>query len=102
MTNKIFSQIIFLNGYNRKKFKENLFMQNGFVKYDSFESSNINCLWYSRAKQELIVEYNGGSQYRYNDISEMDWNNLISADSKGKFINENIKSKPYQRMILND
>jgi hypothetical protein len=77
-------------------------METGFVKYEDFKSSSIACLWYSRTKQELVVEYVGGSQYRYNDINELDWNNLISADSKGKFINESIKSKPYQRMMLND
>lgn len=102
MTNENISQIIFQLVIIRKKFKENLFMETGFVKYEDFESSNINCLWYSKTKQELVVEYNGGSQYRYNNISEMEWNNLISADSKGKFINESIKSKPYQRMQLND
>ncbi len=77
-------------------------MEYGFVKYDDFESSNINCLWYSKSKQELVVEYMGGSQYRYNNISEIEWQELCNSDSKGKFINESIKSKPYQRMMLND
>lgn len=73
-----------------------------FVKYDDFESSNIKTLWYSANKQELIVEYLGGSQYRYSNVTPDEWAGLTSAESKGKFINESIKSKPFQRMMLND
>jgi hypothetical protein len=77
-------------------------METTFEKFDSFESSHIQTLWYSTEKQELIVEYKGGNQYRYDNVTEKEWKDLISAPSKGTFINENIKSKPYQKMILND
>lgn len=75
---------------------------NNFIKFTDFQSSNINTLWYSSGKQQLIVEYKGGAQYRYDNISQMEWDGLIASESKGKFINESIKSKPYQKMILND
>ncbi|HQL11557.1 MAG TPA: KTSC domain-containing protein [bacterium] len=73
-----------------------------YEMYNEFKSSNIKTLWYSKDKQELIVEFLNGSQYRYSNVSELEWQNLKSAESKGKFLNENIKSKPYQKMILKD
>lgn len=76
-------------------------MESKFKLFEGFQSSSISKLWYSKEDSQLIVEYNGGAQYRYNDVSESEWNNLISAESKGRFLNESIKSKPYQKMLLN-
>ena len=73
-----------------------------FTKYDSFESTNIKTLWYSDSKLQLIVQYINGTQYRYNGVTTDQWQNLIKSQSKGKYINESIKSKPFQKMILND
>lgn len=70
--------------------------------FNDFKSSNIKTLWYSNVKEELIVQYHNGSQYRYNNVTTTEWNELVGAESKGKFINESIKSKPFTRMILND
>jgi hypothetical protein len=44
---------------------------NNFIKFTDFTSSNINTLWYSSGMQQLIVEYKGGAQYRYDNISQM-------------------------------
>lgn len=77
-------------------------MNTSFEKHDDFSSSSINCLWYSKDQQQLIVQYKGGAQYRYNDVTPQQWESLQSSDSKGKFINESIKSKPYQKMVLTD
>jgi len=73
-----------------------------FIKFNDFESSAIQTLWYCPEKQELIVEYKNGGQYRYKDVTPLEWEALIKSESKGKYITENIKSKPYQRMILHD
>lgn len=77
-------------------------MNTSFEKYDNFQSSSVNCLWYNKDKQQLIVEYKNGSQYRYNDVTQQQWESLKLSDSKGKFINQSIKSKPFQKMILTD
>ena len=75
---------------------------NGYQNFSGFESSSIKNLWYSIEKKNLIVQYTNGSQYRYDDVSVSEWNGLKSSDSKGKFLNESIKSKPYQKMMLHD
>ena len=77
-------------------------MNTSFEKYDNFQSSPVNCLWYNKDEQQLIVEYKNGSQYRYNDVTQQQWESLKLSDSKGKFINQSIKSKPFQKMILTD
>lgn len=77
-------------------------MENKFKLFESFSSSTISKLWYSEKDSQLIVEFKNGQQYRYNNVSISEWNNLKSSESKGKFLNENIKSKPFQKMILND
>ena len=73
-----------------------------FVKFNDFKSSTIETLWYSEEKQELIVEFKSGEQYRYKEVTLSEWKALCSAESKGKFLNENIKSKSYQKMVLHD
>lgn len=73
-----------------------------FVLNQNFTSSNIAKFWYDSDTQVLIVEYKGGAQYRYNDITEAEYNGLCLAESKGTYINNEIKSKPYQKMILTD
>lgn len=76
--------------------------ETNFVKFDSFQSSAIQTLWYSNEKQELIVQYKDGGQYRYKEVTPSEWQALIESDSKGKFITENIKSKQYHKMVLHD
>lgn len=77
-------------------------MMDGYQIFTNFESSSIKTLWYSNEKRNLIVEYQNGSQYRYDDVSSEEWNGLKISESKGKFLNESIKSKPYQKMMLHD
>ena len=73
-----------------------------FVQFSNFESTAINKLWYSEKTKELIVEIKNGEQYRYGEVSPEEWRDLIQSQSKGKFITQNIKSKPYQKMVLHD
>jgi hypothetical protein len=41
----------------------------------------------------LIIEFKGGTQYRYFDVPDGVYQELMSAASKGKFVNENIKGR---------
>lgn len=73
-----------------------------YVLVEGFNSSNITKFWYDAETQQLIVEYVGGAQYRYDNVSNSDYQGLCEAPSKGTYINESIKSKPYQKMVLKD
>lgn len=96
---KVFSKMsyIILNNQGDQKMNET-----NFVKFDNFQSSAIQTLWYSEEKQELIVQYKGGDQYRYKQVTPSEWKALTEAESKGKYLTENIKSKSYQKMVLHD
>lgn len=56
------------------------------------ESSNVTGFRYEEATQVLTVEFNSGSRYDYYDVPEHVFEGMKSADSKGKFINSEIKS----------
>lgn len=69
--------------------------------YNQFISTNIKQLWYNKSTYQLIVQYINGQQYTYERVGVEQWNNLKIAQSKGRFISQNIKSKPFQKKILN-
>ena len=55
------------------------------------DSSNIDRIGYQDRK--LIVEYKSGLMYAYNDVPEHVWNEFKLAESKGRFMNSEIKNK---------
>jgi hypothetical protein len=44
-------------------------------------------------KEQLIVEFKGGSQYLYHKVPVQTFDGLEKAESKGKFFHANIKGK---------
>lgn len=65
------------------------------------ESSNVKAIGYKEKTKELYVEFIGGSVYKYLDVEKDLHEGLISADSVGKFLNENIKKADikFERLI---
>ena len=60
-------------------------------EYSSFDSSNIQLLRYNLAASILEVTFCNGGIYQYLDVPQHEWENFKSADSKGKFLFNNIK-----------
>lgn len=56
------------------------------------QSSNIAGFSYDEATQVLTVEFNNGSRYDYYDVPDHIFEGMKSADSKGKYLNAEIKS----------
>lgn len=54
-------------------------------------SSNVAAVGYDPNTQTLQVEFNSGSIYQYFDVPQTIYEALISAESKGKFLNAQIK-----------
>ena len=54
-------------------------------------SSNIRKVGYE--DNNLIVEYISGKQYKYENVPHELYEDLLKADSKGRFMNEFIKGK---------
>jgi len=56
-------------------------------------SSNINSIGYDEATNTLEVEFNSGSIYRYSGVPEHEYKGLLSASSKGRYVNAHIKDR---------
>ncbi|WP_260926754.1 KTSC domain-containing protein [Novosphingobium sp. 9] len=59
--------------------------------YDAFESSNIASLKYDSDTLTLQVSFHNGSAYQYFDVPQQIWEAFKLADSKGVFLNAEIK-----------
>ena len=55
------------------------------------DSSTINAISYKN--NILFVRFNNGGIYIYENVNEKLFEDFKNADSKGKFLNENIKNK---------
>jgi len=55
------------------------------------ESSNVAGFGYEETTQVLTVEFNSGSRYDYYDIPSHIFEGMKTADSKGKYLNVEIK-----------
>ncbi len=54
-------------------------------------SSNICSFGYDPTSSILEVEFNSGSIYQYLDVPESEYEGLMNAASKGRYLNRNIK-----------
>jgi hypothetical protein len=55
------------------------------------ESSNVNAIGYDADGQELWVEFKSGT-YVYLGVPEFMWEQLRDNDSKGSFVNTQVKN----------
>ena len=63
------------------------------------ESSNINSVGYDN--EDLLVKYNSGTVYRYKKVPKNIYEEFIKAESKGRYMNSNIKGKyEYLREVI--
>lgn len=53
-------------------------------------SSNISAIGYSHENQILRIEFLNGRTYEYHAVPESEFNNLLNADSKGKYASQYI------------
>ncbi|MBP1646456.1 MAG: hypothetical protein H6Q16_2034 [Bacteroidetes bacterium] len=61
------------------------------MKRNHVESSNIESIGYDSESQTLEIEFLNGSIYQYFDVPEHVYDELISADSHGKYLAHQIK-----------
>ena len=58
-----------------------------------FKSSNVVSALYDPATSALEVSFNSGAVYRYANVPENLWHSLLNADSKGRFLSQQIKGR---------
>jgi hypothetical protein len=66
-------------------------MNNNFEKFRNDNSSTISMARYYTDTKELTLIYKNGGVYEYEDVPLFYWRGLLDAESKGNFINTNIK-----------
>ena len=64
---------------------------NDLEKFRSDNSSTISTGRYYTEDKTLVLIYTNGGIYEYEDVPLFYWRGLLDAESKGKFINTNIK-----------
>lgn len=57
------------------------------------DSSIIESILYVERNQELFIEYKGGAIYQYMDVPIDTYNGIKFSESKGKYINTNVKGE---------
>ncbi|MDP4280182.1 MAG: KTSC domain-containing protein [Dehalococcoides mccartyi] len=64
------------------------------------DSSNLASIGYDVASFTLEVEFINGTIYQYSGVPENEYNGLMSASSKGSYLNQQIKKAgyPYTRV----
>lgn len=62
-------------------------------------SSTIRAIGYDSDSQTLEVEFNHGSVYQYAGVPQSEHEGFMNADSKGQFLNANIKGRyPFEKL----
>jgi hypothetical protein len=56
-------------------------------------SSNISAIGYDAGNQVLEVEFINGGVYSYSGIPSGEYEGFMNADSKGKYLQANIKNR---------
>ena len=56
-------------------------------------SSNIRSVGFEASSLTLEVEFNSGSIYQYLNVPESEYEGLMDAGSKGRYLNRNIKGR---------
>lgn len=56
-------------------------------------SSNVASIGYDEDSQTLEIEFNDGSVYQYFGVPSGEHDGIMNADSKGKYLNANIKKR---------
>tara|TARA_R110001599_G_scaffold15757_1_gene65360 strand:+ start:25643 stop:25894 length:252 start_codon:yes stop_codon:yes gene_type:complete len=73
------------------------------IKFIIVESSNIEEVAHSSqqsgsnkpmADETLIIKFKGGAKYQYSPVSEAMFDNMMQAESLGKWFWQNIRDKP--------
>jgi len=61
------------------------------MKHEPVDSGTLSSVGYDEEKRQLHVKFKTGAQYIYNDVPPEKYEAMMMAESKGKFLHQNIK-----------
>ena len=74
-------------------------MSDGLSVLRRVESSSVDSIGYDPGTRRLYVRFVGGRGYVYYDVDQAVFDALLGADSKGRFVNSEIKGAyDYRRL----
>ncbi len=62
-------------------------------------STNITAVGYDPDSAVLCIEFKDGSAYEYFDVPQHEYDGLMSAESQGKYANQNIYKRYRQNKV---
>lgn len=68
-----------------------LFFNSNFMQRQKVQSSSIDSIGYNSDSNILEIEFLNGRIYQFFNVPESIFNGMMSADSHGKYLNDNIK-----------
>jgi hypothetical protein len=61
------------------------------IRVDSFDSTTIDNTTFIAEKNQLIVSFLNGRSYKYENVDEDTYMDMVYSDSVGRYFNQNIK-----------
>lgn len=72
------------------------------MKRKEVKSSNIKSIGYFPIRKKLEIEFKNDTIYRYKGVPKSVYKQMMNSESKGKFLNSNIKYQyPYRKHKVN-
>lgn len=61
------------------------------IEKEITNSSQVSKVKYNTESKVLTVTFKTGKSYEYYEVSQFEWEGLLSAESVGKYLNSHIK-----------
>ena len=72
-------------------------------KSTGVESSNLQSIWYDAKSKILAVRFTSGTRYQYTDVPSNVYDELLKAESHGKYFHRNIRMVyPYRKLAFSE
>jgi hypothetical protein len=69
------------------------------VKWEPVKSRMLSAVAYNHDWQQLYLKFGSGDVYCYRDVPVEKYQELVAADSKGKYVQNHIRKRyPHQRI----
>lgn len=65
------------------------------------QSSNIDGVWFSSRKGIMLVAFESGKTYSYENVDRATYDGFMTAPSKGQYLNSEIKPR-FNAVLVND
>ena len=68
------------------------------IERKAVKSGNVKSVGFCGERGCVDVEFSNGGVYRYSDCDQKLFDDLLAADSVGKFVHARLKSKPTKKL----